>query len=638
MCCVFFLRPTDREADKYQDQVDTSNDEGHHTVIDICPLEREFLTQTNTTRSKSTYPLTSFIDWAWRENDFSTAHQRVGVVRSVHLLRERSTIHHEYAIFSFDTPNPGVSGTPHRQSWVRIERAAKLRARWFNPRSDSFGPILGGAQLRESISFSTDFSALRRAPDDELASIHISQPTTTTPTLLLKQRSMLLHEFAFQLREASARSDRYRLFTVNCRWFGRRNLLSSAEWFTAASIPITVTWLDQPVELSVLRTKLEKERFGGRQLGGRKGAHIRARLLADLAWHLVCTQEPARALPLCREGILLLEAQTEPPTDRHLYLVSGLENTLAIGLRFLKRLPEALEAHRRACDISSRIRPGYEKLYHVTHNALANTLQMAGQIDEACVIHKDLVRSRRELYTVHGTSDPDYGEHLAQALWSYAGDLASLPGPPPLSRLEERLQTIEESVSVYRSLSQLRPDLYRNGLSNSLSDNALALATMGRVEEAVMICQEAFELRRPLVDSDPGSSRPKYAGGLNHLARYLARLGKWEEACDAGVEAIPHFRILIESDQETGATVWTPALAGFLHFLGHCFLYADRLVEAFERWEEARVLYLSLPDGACGDAPTELAATMIDILGQLYVIAPDLADDLERLQLERTQS
>jgi hypothetical protein len=155
--------------------------------------------------------LEGFVEWAIREKSFSDVHSLVGSIRSVHLYREREApLHHEFTLISF-----GEEGLT--RSWMRIERAALLKARKFMPKWDSFGPIFQGAPLRETVTVAASSTELA-GKADEVASVSLA-PTASEKGKVASP--FYLDELARQLMNTSSSRPQYQLLTANCRWFAR---------------------------------------------------------------------------------------------------------------------------------------------------------------------------------------------------------------------------------------------------------------------------------------------------------------------------------------------------------------------------------------------------------------------------------
>lgn len=80
---------------------------------------------------------------------------------------------------------------------------------------DSWGPIFGGVQLRESVTFASTQTALITSPADELARISV----LTAPRSSIHHGVVVtLPELIHQLSAVSFAHAKYLLLTANCRY------------------------------------------------------------------------------------------------------------------------------------------------------------------------------------------------------------------------------------------------------------------------------------------------------------------------------------------------------------------------------------------------------------------------------------
>ena len=90
--------------------------------------------------------MSTFTRWAVQEPPLSPIYAQTGVFRSISLFREPAGIEHEFAVICV-----GDGVVP--DSWIRVERAARMKHHWTMIQADSLCPIFKGVELRESISF-----------------------------------------------------------------------------------------------------------------------------------------------------------------------------------------------------------------------------------------------------------------------------------------------------------------------------------------------------------------------------------------------------------------------------------------------------------------------------------------------------
>ena len=159
----------------------------------MCLLEEAMLEKSSHASGRQqTYPINAFSDWARGESELSSLHGSIGALFSAHLYREqKAPLHHEYAVL-------GIGGdSSSSASWIRVERAAQhVKDRWYVPRSGSLGPIIGGAILRETITFASTKDALITSPADELASVTFERSESTWNSIFFSTIGWQLSELS----------------------------------------------------------------------------------------------------------------------------------------------------------------------------------------------------------------------------------------------------------------------------------------------------------------------------------------------------------------------------------------------------------------------------------------------------------
>ena len=149
-------------------------------------LERAF---SKSSPSENPYKLGHFISWGRHETSESTTSQNVGPVTSVSLFcATTGLLRNEFVIVGFENGKNSCA-------WLRIERAARMKARWLVV--DSLGPLFSGIESRDVISFSLSRDALFRRTDSEVASISIKMNSKSQPLVIY------LGEFSEQLYSAT---------------------------------------------------------------------------------------------------------------------------------------------------------------------------------------------------------------------------------------------------------------------------------------------------------------------------------------------------------------------------------------------------------------------------------------------------
>ncbi|KAF8305191.1 hypothetical protein DL93DRAFT_2172695 [Clavulina sp. PMI_390] len=231
----------------------------------ICPIEAAI---------KRTLPAvvrtcSEFAAWACSTHGLArTTNQEVGTVQSVQLFREQGVIHHEFVLICF-----GGAGVV--SSWVRFERAARIKNHWHRVQLDSSGPVVGGATLRETVTYSISKEALITPKAERLGFVSRTAVTDAKASTPLNNE-MLLAELGHQLQVTSGVYPKYKLFSANCRWFARRILLNFAQRLVVvAPFDNAIWWAEQQVSYGELYKKLKKEPFGGDILEGQHGALVK---------------------------------------------------------------------------------------------------------------------------------------------------------------------------------------------------------------------------------------------------------------------------------------------------------------------------------------------------------------------------
>ena len=150
----------------------------------------------------------------------SETSQSVGPVSTVYLYRTTvGLLRHEFAIVGL-----GSEKNPH--VWLRIERAARMKARIVV--ADSLGPLFSGVESRDTVTFSKSRKNLFKSSDMEMASITLHLDHACRPPRLH------LGEFGEQLHAAT-------------QLFPQVNVQLSWNDITADSTPIASTFCLLPI-------------------------------------------------------------------------------------------------------------------------------------------------------------------------------------------------------------------------------------------------------------------------------------------------------------------------------------------------------------------------------------------------------
>jgi tetratricopeptide (TPR) repeat protein len=546
---------------------------------DVCLLE-QFLRRTVIPEQISSVAILSYLAQL-PQRDVASLRQ-IGGVRGVRLYRHRrAPLHHEFAIISF--------GNGHdSESWMRVERAAALRSRWFSPRMDSSGPFIGGAKLRETISYATRMESLIIGAD-ELACV--------TPDLekIDSLSLMPLNEFAVQLQITSDTCGRYKLLTSNCRWFARRIVLNFAERMKSQGPHYRISWAQSPSSFDELDRNLREEPFGGRQLGGRKNVQLNAANLTITAWNLLRNRGLIdQAIDHVNKAVAILETLDDVKKERDQYLVSIAHHILGMALMDRGSFLEALIASKKALEIIEPVKATRKIQVLYNQDTIARSLHKLGRFGEAVSVWGEIIPGWREQCRVH--DDPVSTQGLADALHSQAIDLVDFT-----NNLEEAITNLEEAIRLKRKLYIYRPRLYSRTLEGSFSLYADFIGRLGNATQALAVSNLSVTLSRESFLVDPDGSRQNLARTLHNHSLHAARLRAFPEALEAGAESEDHWRLLYAHSPD----VHRQDYANFLDHFGLTRYRAGRREDALISLEKAaqlrRVLHAQDPDRHWGD-------------------------------------
>ena len=488
----------------------------------LCPLE-EILTR-SLRYQPTVYDLSGVTSWAAREGPDSRINALVGSVCSAHLFREPSVIHHEFMLVCFK--REGVA-----ESWVRVERAARFKRMKFMPQPDSLGPVFGGVDLRESISFGTSKEQLR-GDAAELASL-IIRPRSTTSWSTIQ-----IDELASQLSDASSADPQYRLFSANCRWFARRSLLSVAQRSDAQGSSLEIRWGDGLIDLLGLEEKLRVDPFGGRQLGGTRADEIRAANLLNIARTDLSGFDVVQARVLATRALSILEAIPKPSAHQRSMMATALWYQ-GISFNTLHDYQEGVRCLERAKAIRLELDPKANT--RLSDESLANAYRGVGRIADAIVLRREIIKSWDDTHE----SSPFAVEIRANSTSSLIEDLEALGG----DHLEEALEEAEEHIKTRRWLADYRPDLHRRTLGKALDQKAGILRELGRAEEAFSVAVEALKITRQAFAISPDATRHALAVRLTNISNAAASIERRDVSLRYSLEAIVHCKLL--NDQNT---------------------------------------------------------------------------------------
>lgn len=505
-------------------------------------------------REPQFYQLSHFAEWARREDAESRATDLIGYMRSTHLFRSRSApLHHEFTLVCYG--RPGIA-----DSWVRVERSARHKAHALIPQLDSFGPIFGGVELRESVSFSSQMSDLNENAD-ELCSV-------TTLAAVDFTDHMLISEFAAQLAETSSADPLYRLFTANCRWFARRSILSIAQRLTTIRAVDSIYWKGQSVDAEELGARLLNDRFGGRQLAGTRGIEIRASGFINLSRTSLIAHRYSSAIEQGHKALKLLET-IEAPNKVQLDLIYNACWYLGGAYNARDAYFEAFRYLQRARDIAGQI--GRRTL--LMDETYAANLQNIGRSEDALAVRKNIIDMLRG-------EEPDRHpftlEIFCNTLIPYASHLLTV------GQILEALNIIEEGVSMRRRLVEYRPDLHRRSLGQALSVLGGVYLKLDRIEEAYNVSLEALQVTREVFNIYPEATRHNMALRLHNYSIACLRSRRLEDSLHAAEEGAELWSLLYEQDPMFHLDDYSYSL----HHLANSLYLADRHSEAVSKLQK----------------------------------------------------
>ena len=522
------------------------------------------------------FTVQEFVDWGREPRPYATQDRndvfRMQRLLSAHLFRDRKApLHHEYIVVSFGS---------HLvvESWIRLERAARLKERWWMPRTDSLGPLFGGATLRESVSFGTTMKSLSVGAD-EVATLSVAGDEKN-------YIPMTLSEFAEQVATLSASYPLYQLFTANCRWFARRIMLNLSLRHTSGAVCL---WRSIPCSVDVIQVKLQAETFGGGLLDSSKDRLVPTVNLIHLAW--TRAERPTEALKMCDDVINLINHAPIMNKASQLLAASTLATALrhkGILLRDQLDLPDqALPAHQKACEQLKAL-DSHEDLYLECLQNLADTFSALDRVDDAARTQQLCLSIWRRRKTNAETVHNIHG--LASCSHNLGLTLRLIPG-----RISEAVTTTEESLLLHRKLHARLPRRYKSMFCHAMAAMTFTLEDAGSIREAYNLSREAVSLTRELVEEDQTWMHIHLALRLYRVSRLAGKLELWDEAYVAGHESTEHFRSLEEEEEDEHTRMFCQLLV----HLGYCLVQLKRISDAKEvageGVERCRRLYASNP-------------------------------------------
>lgn len=258
---------------------------------------------------------------------------------------------------------------------------------------------------------------------------------------------------------------------------------------------------------------------------------------------------------------------------RHQQELGAREQAVAVA----RRLPDSAVVPRQLVLAELALAKSLRELSRCLHH-----LQRDGEAFEAAAAA--VAASRRAVRVAPGSHDAELGH----SVYVHAKALSNL------GRRREALETLQESVGIFRRLAQ-RDRRYENNVAVHLTALGASLTDAARLAEAVEVSTEAVGIMRRLVGEDPATHEIDLAELLLHLGNRLDQAGRADEAADVASEAVAAYRRLARLNP----TACEPMLARALQSQGPCLAKTGHLPEALAALEESvavlRRLARSLP-------------------------------------------
>ncbi len=251
------------------------------------------------------------------------------------------------------------------------------------------------------------------------------------------------------------------------------------------------------------------------------------------------TGEPRKALQPLQQAVALLDNPNKEQIPGSMPLLVQCLNNLAVILRALGFLEEALEVCKRALSLRPSLYEITPRLEASLAKSLANQATILfdlGRYDQALALHIEALESFQEL-----NQDGNYWPEVAIALDSAAASLSKNGDD------HQAILLVEKSLSVLRQLEAIHPEAFLENLAHGLSNLSKYQQQDGRIDEALEAAQESVAVYRQLAESRTSALDPQLAISLHNLSACLEEKGKSEEAFKTSDEALrlmtPHFLV-----------------------------------------------------------------------------------------------
>lgn len=157
-------------------------------------------------------------------------------------------------------------------------------------------------------------------------------------------------------------------------------------------------------------------------------------------------------------------------------------------------------------------------------------------------------------------------------------------------RYDEALAEYEESLAIYRNLTEKSPNTYLPYVATTLNNLAVFHKIQSRYDESLSEYEEALAIRRNLAETDPNTYLPYVAMTLNNLALLHETQNQYEEALTEYEEVLAIYRNLAETNPNS----YLPYVAITLNNFAGLHLAKNELPETIEKATKSTNIYREL--------------------------------------------
>ncbi|KAF8342061.1 uncharacterized protein EI90DRAFT_1299828 [Cantharellus anzutake] len=408
-------------------------------------------------------------------------------------------LYHEFALICLQSDN-GV------RSWVKVERAARIKN--IRLQRDSFGPLFGGVELRETVTISGDPEQLTRN-SKEIASIHFDH----------SGHPFDLPELGCQIAATSDVQPMYKLWSANCRYFARRLVQNAQDWSDAQRMHRRHNFRWDSSAPS-MQSALCDERFGG-SLVAESGLGPKVVGLQNLAGRLAAEGHGEEGLKVCEDILALIREAVEESSEAYQKAIFVTRTVIAWCHHALGHWQSSLECFQEVLD-TPRIN---------LDNSSFILTGMAGCYSELGDHDKATTTALRALETMQAQYKIDKSIPTLMWLLSLLRLLTEFQVEslsPPTSVLAPAAELVIRACTLYTA----RPVLGRDLLSEALATFFHALSYIDGGEYAVCACRLALDVMRVRHGTrDYGQSR-HLIQCFYDLGCCLGKIDELEEALD----------------------------------------------------------------------------------------------------------